>query len=544
VNEISVIFHVVHDAADALGTGTNVSNADIMAVYNDLVGDFLGTNPDIGNARPPFTPANANINFCLATQDPNGTPLTEVGVIRAPTNEDWYDSDNGEENKMKSAANGGSEIWDRNNYLNVWICDISNGANSGTAGYAYRPSMTFLPSASIDGIVLDYNIGLTDDVLTHEVGHYLGLDHTWGGSGGCGNDDGFNDTPITAGPSFDYPGSCSGSQQTCAGTETQYENYMDYANCTVMFTQDQADYMLAILQGIRSSLLLSPGCDPVDAPPVVDFVADQTVIPVGATVNFTSMTTNVPDSWTWDFGGGATNVTTENASATFNTVGFYTITHTATNAFGTGNEVKTNYIEVVATATGIACDTLRNYNPLNDFYYVTWVDPLDDGYMCGNSTWDGVGNVPEWAEFYQASSATTVKALEFVPHVISDGGGNVTFNVYENNAGAPGTIVASETVPLADLTASAWNNIAFTTPQATPLVQFWVGYEVSYNSIDTFALLVDVAPPSGVNEVWVDYPTIGWLDPFTGTNAGIIDVLTSNGPNPTANATYSATEIW
>ena len=224
VNNISVIFHVVHNPNNP---AENVSNALIMQVFNDIQEDFQLLNTDASNARTAFgfTPADANINFCLATRTPAGVALSETGVIRVSTSEDWYDSDGGEENKMKASATGGSQIWNRNNYLNVWICDISNGAGSGVAGYAYRPTITFLPSSTIDGIVLDYNLGMNNDnVLTHEIGHYLGLDHTWGGSGSCTNDDGFADTPNTAGPSFNYSGSCSGNQTTCVSTQTQYEN--------------------------------------------------------------------------------------------------------------------------------------------------------------------------------------------------------------------------------------------------------------------------------------------------------------------------------
>ena len=134
VNEISVIFHVVHNPNNP---AENVSNAAIMALYNDIVDDFSAQS--LGTVRPGFgfTPADANITFCLATQTPAGAPLAEVGVVRVSTTEDFYDSNNGEENKMKSSATGGSQIWNRNNYLNVWICDITNGAGFGTAGYAY-----------------------------------------------------------------------------------------------------------------------------------------------------------------------------------------------------------------------------------------------------------------------------------------------------------------------------------------------------------------------------------------------------------------------
>ena len=139
VNEIAVIFHVVHNPNNP---AENVSNALIMQVWQDLTEDYQLLNADAASARTGlgFNPADANINFCLATQTPTGVPLAELGVIRVSTTEEWYDSDNGEENKMKASATGGSQIWNRNNYLNVWICDISNGAGSGTAGYAYRPT--------------------------------------------------------------------------------------------------------------------------------------------------------------------------------------------------------------------------------------------------------------------------------------------------------------------------------------------------------------------------------------------------------------------
>lgn len=553
VNEISVIFHVVHNTNNP---AENVSNALIMQVFQDLTEDYQLLNTNASNARTGapynFTPADANINFCLATQDASGTPLAEVGVIRVATTEAWYDSDNGEENKMKASATGGSQIWDRNKYLNIWICDISNGAGSGTAGYAYRPTPTFLPSSNIDGIVLDYNLGMNNEnVLTHEVGHYLGLDHTWGGSGGCGSDDGFADTPDTDGPSFNYGGSCSGSQQTCPGTETQYENYMDYANCTVMFTQDQANYMVSILQGIRGSLLLSPGCDPTNTPPNSAFASvpagpGPVIIPANASVSLFDQSTNVPTGWTWTISGtqgvdwawiNTTNQNSQDPVAEFYNVGLYDVTLTASNVYGSDATpaVEIGYVQVAAPATGISCDTLRNYDPAAGASPITWSAP-SVGYAHGNSL-IGTETSLQWAEIYSVGTVTDIRAVEFAAAVVEDGGGSVIFKVWADNGGAPAAVpLTTETVLLADITAGSWNNVEFTTPAVGVVGNVWVGYELSYSTTDTLALFAQITTAAN-DATSFEGSTNGWttIDAATGGGAGLwglIDVLTSTGPAP------------
>ena len=564
INTISVIFHVVHNPNNP---AENVSNALIMQVFNDIQEDFQLMNQDAANARTNFgfVPADVNINFCLATKNSAGVPLAEQGVIRVSTNEDYYNHNGGEENKMKASATGGSQIWDRNKYLNVWICDISNGANSGTAGYAYRPTNNMLPGAAIDGIVLDYNLGMNNDnVFTHEIGHYLGLDHTWGGSGSCALDDGFNDTPNTIGPSFNYAGSCSGNQMTCGATQTQYENYMDYSNCTVMFSQAQANYMLNTLTGARASLLLSPGCDPTNTPPVADFTADISnpiIIPVGSSVNFFDASTNVPTSWTWNFGGGATNSNIQNPSAVFNAVGAYTVSLTATNAFGSDTETKTAHVQVVGAAPGTACDTLRNYNPVTeDYSYYNWSTGW--GFLPGSGRFSSTNTslIHQYADRYTAPASTQVRRLRMpiIKAVNSSGNGLVKIRVQQDNAGNPGTILVTDTLLIADMDAGFYNEFDFTNPP-TVTGNFWVTFELFYGSPqDTVTFMcVDINQRNGTNASGLSTlkcyyggltNTTGTWHPTTDINPVIMtslwmDVLTSNGPNPVANFTFSGSAI-
>jgi len=588
-NTIAVIFHVVHKNTHPLGTGTNVPNALIMTVFNDLVEDYSLTNADQVNARSAFgfIPDNPGINFCLATQTEAGVPLAETGVIRVPTAEDWYDSDGGEENEMKASATGGSQIWNRNKYLNVWICDISNGAGSGTAGYAYKPTSTLLPASTIDGIVLDYNLGMNNDnILTHEVGHYLGLDHTWGGSGGCTLDDGFADTPQNAGPSFNYSGSCSGFQQTCPTIQTMYENYMDYANCTCMFSAQQCDYMLLILTTLRSSLMLSSGCNPTATPPVSAFSSipygpSPVIIPEDAAVNFIDESTNVPTGWTWAISGtggvdwaytSGTTSTSQNPVVIFYNPGFYNVQLTASNVYGADATPadSTAYVQVVTAPSGIGCDTVRDYNPategiaayiLDDVFGPPWEDwgyfPGHGGYDFNATVGLGLSPLTRWAEKYNYAGTAEVRRLRIPIYEATNLGapGQIRYTVNLDNAGGavPGTQLVEDTILITDLYAGFWNELDFSNP-ATVTGNFWITFEFDYGAgpatQDTVILacvnFADRDATTGINDLIVEragtwYPVTSFWGGYE--TSLYMDVLLSNGPDPIADFTFSESQI-
>jgi hypothetical protein len=251
IQTIPVAVHVVWNTS-----AEDVSDGVILDVIDQMNADYQAANTDYDDVRPPFLASrgDAQIEFCLATVDPDGNSTT--GITRTNTSQAWFNPDT-ETNDMKSAPDGIAP-WDPVHYLNIWICDLSSGAGGGlvTTGYAYLP-LAGMVGSPIDGLVLDYDYGTGPGArtATHEVGHYLGLDHPWGNNN-CSPGDGISDTPATDGPTF----SCGNPNLMNCSVLTQYENFMDYSDCPVMFTNGQADVMDGVLNGVRSALLNGQGC--------------------------------------------------------------------------------------------------------------------------------------------------------------------------------------------------------------------------------------------------------------------------------------------
>jgi PKD repeat protein len=120
-------------------------------------------------------------------------------------------------------------------------------------------------------------------------------------------------------------------------------------------------------------------------PPVADFSASPTSGNAPLAVVFTDMSTNSPTSWSWDFGDGGTS-TAQNPSYTYNSGGTYTVSLTASNAWGSDVATKTDYITV--TVPGSA--TVITYDD-----FESGLGNYTDGgsdmslYTGGNYAWEG-----------------------------------------------------------------------------------------------------------------------------------------------------------
>jgi len=257
---IPVVFHILYK-----NNTENISDAQIQSQLDVLNADFRKINSDFGNTPSVFqaVAADVEIEFCLASFDVNGN--TSTGITRTSVANNF----NLENNYFKSGQ-GGAPGWDRDKYLNIWVGSIGGGI----LGFAWLPNSA--PTAAEDGVVIDYrcfgtsgtagtggfsvfNLGRT---TTHEVGHWFNLEHIWGpGNGGCGQDDFVSDTPNQNSDSFGCP-SFPQTDACTSGNGIMFQNYMDYSDdrCMSLFTAGQKTRMLAALNGPRSGLLTSTGC--------------------------------------------------------------------------------------------------------------------------------------------------------------------------------------------------------------------------------------------------------------------------------------------
>jgi len=217
---INVYFHIVQ-ASDGTGAVEPETVDAQIAVLNMTFSGFWGGD-------------DTGFRFRLVATD-------------TTVNDAWFEGDDPEsgsierELAMKTALKRGGST-----DLNIY-----STSGAGYLGFAYYPSITTSNRYRVlDGVLIhygslpggfigNYNLGYT---ATHEVGHYLGLAHTF--EQGCkGHGDYVDDTPAMEVPTS----GCPVGKDTCprdAGLDP-VENYMDYSydRCYTAFTQGQTERM-------------------------------------------------------------------------------------------------------------------------------------------------------------------------------------------------------------------------------------------------------------------------------------------------------------
>ncbi len=251
---IPIVVHIVYNTNQQ-----NISDQQIQSQIDVLNNDYRRTNIDAMMTPSVWTSvaADCEIEFCLASTDPNGN-ITN-GITRTHTSQSSFSMQG---DPVKDASSGGKDAWPNDEYLNIWVCKLG----SSLLGYATPP---FGNIGSDDGVVIGYNYFGTQGTVqspfnkgrttTHEVGHWLNLEHLWGGSwGSCGNDN-VSDTPTQEEENYGCP-AFPHNANSCGTTNADgdmFMNYMDYTNdaCMNMFTQGQKTRMIAAINQSRQNLL-------------------------------------------------------------------------------------------------------------------------------------------------------------------------------------------------------------------------------------------------------------------------------------------------
>jgi hypothetical protein len=389
VYTVPVVFHILHQ-----GGSENIPDANCIAALNWVNLDFSRTNFDANSTDAPFNTSyvDSEIKFMLARKDPNGNCTN--GIVRhIDSKTDWSQA-------QAFAGSYWTYTWDPTKYLNVYvvkqIIPTSTVTGGGIiVGYTFKPG-TWPTGATQDAIVYRHDFltgGDNPRSLTHEIGHWLNLAHTWGNTNNPGvacGDDGIADTPITMGEFSSCP---TTSASACTQTNAAFnnlnnvENIMNYSSCAKNFTSDQTTAMRAALTSATSnrSNLWSPAnlvaTDVNNTPncaPIADFMstaAGDYTICAGQTLNlFKDFSFNASViTWSWSATNSATIASPTGSSTTmyFPTPGQAVVTLSVTGANGGSAKSRTvTVLDGAVTATTGIMESFEGSGPPSNWSIV------------------------------------------------------------------------------------------------------------------------------------------------------------------------------
>ena len=365
---IPLVFHVLHN-----GGVENISRAQIEDAVAILNRDFRLLNADANTVQSVFSgmPADIEIEFQLATKAPNGQCFSGITRTLSPL--------------TNSGANGSSQVsaiiagndvynsaWPGNKYLNIFVVNDADGA----AGYTTNPNNGWTSTSMGNGIWVlhDYvgSIGTSDlfssRTLTHEVGHWLNLDHLWGNNNNpgtptsCTQDDAVDDTPRCIGVT-----SCNLNSNTCSNDAIDgywtsdvidnVENFMEYSYCNKMFTNGQKNRMRAALQSsvggrnnvVSTSNQTATGLNITPSLCAVDIRVERDIVCGGDNIQFFDESYNNITSWNWTFPNGTPSTSTvKDPIVSYSGSGSFDVTLEVTDALGNSmTQTFPNFISVI-----------------------------------------------------------------------------------------------------------------------------------------------------------------------------------------------------
>ena len=348
---LPVVVHIIHNNG-----AENLPDDRILKAI-DLLNDGFAHSGFFSTAGQGF---DVPFRFCLAQRDPEGASTTGITRTVSPLTDVFFFS---EDDTLKNLVR-----WDPKKYINIWVVkSITLPGGTEYAGYATLP---YSHGYSNDGIVMSatimgHPVTAVNTTLSHEMGHYLGLYHTF--EGGCTNEycelqgDLVCDTPpdqSTFSTCFGF-NSCSTDADAPApnpftnDVNDMTENYMDYTpyQCRYRFTEGQSERMVSLTEQFRTSLILSSGClEPCADSAQAGFSVSSNAIVTGDTVWCTILSQNAV-TYIWSVNG--INLSTDPEFIFVpDTQGIFTIRLNATGATPNCLSYTENIVEVRCNING------------------------------------------------------------------------------------------------------------------------------------------------------------------------------------------------
>jgi len=238
---IPVVFNIIHSGAAKEGGYYDWRSRQSCEDFINYANDWFsgGRNSD--------TQSNANITFVLADKDINGDPFDgyrTFNVRGGYTELASYIGGDGVYVAESSKDIVDITEYEKDYYLNVFIIDV-NGLLSG---------WSWVPPLENRGLFLNSRIyRYRPTTFVHEIGHFLGLYHTFEGYELCSEAlleqrcEEQGDLVCDTGPTINF----SQCTDACGIVDEQPNNFMSYSHTRCdnsTFTDGQIDRMHAVIQ--------------------------------------------------------------------------------------------------------------------------------------------------------------------------------------------------------------------------------------------------------------------------------------------------------